>query len=70
MGVLLCVLVFCLGVLSMGLQLLASRVLAPFFWKLDLCLGKLNHDFLSCVYMGLLLGLLQVVGGWEHRANS
>jgi len=56
MGVLLCVLVFCLGVLSMGLQLLASRVLAPFFGNSIFVWASLITTFLAAFSTGSFVG--------------
>jgi hypothetical protein len=49
-------LVFCLGILSMGLQLVASRVLAPFFGSSILVWAALITTFLAAFSIGSFLG--------------
>jgi hypothetical protein len=49
-------LVFCLGILSMGLQLVASRVLAPFFGSSILVWAALITSFLAAFSIGSFLG--------------
>src|ERR1044071_341726 len=56
MRVLLCVLVFCLGMLSMGLQLVASRVLAPFFGNSIFVWASLITTFLAAFSTGSFVG--------------
>jgi hypothetical protein len=56
MSALLFFLVFCLGILSMGLQLVASRVLAPFFGSSILVWAALITTFLAAFSIGSFLG--------------
>lgn len=56
MPTLLFFLVFSLGVLSMGLQLVASRVLAPFFGSSILVWAALITTFLAAFSIGSFLG--------------
>lgn len=56
MPALLFFLVFSLGVLSMGLQLVASRVLAPFFGSSILVWAALITTFLAAFSIGSFLG--------------
>src|SRR5258707_3702479 len=62
MGVLLFVLIFCLGILSMGLQLVASRVLAPFFGNSIFVWASLITTFLVAFSTGSFIGA--AVSGW------
>src|SRR5438270_943862 len=50
------ILVFSLGMLSMGLQLVASRVLAPFFGSSIFVWASLITTFLAAFSMGSFLG--------------
>jgi predicted membrane-bound spermidine synthase len=56
MPALLFFLVFSLGILSMGLQLVASRVLAPFFGSSILVWAALITTFLAAFSIGSFLG--------------
>ena len=56
MAALLCILVFCLGILSMGLQLVASRVLAPFFGNSIFVWASLITTFLAAFSTGSFIG--------------
>lgn len=56
MSALLFVLIFCLGMLSMGLQLVASRVLAPFFGSSIFVWASLITTFLAAFSLGSFLG--------------
>jgi predicted membrane-bound spermidine synthase len=56
MPALLLFLVFSLGILSMGLQLVASRVLAPFFGSSILVWAALITTFLAAFSIGSFLG--------------
>src|SRR5437764_6801079 len=49
-------LVFCLGMLSMGLQLVASRVLAPFFGSSIFVWASLITTFLAAFSAGSFIG--------------
>src|SRR5207302_7723622 len=49
-------LVFCLGMLSMGLQLVASRVLAPFFGSSIFVWASLITTFLAAFSTGSFVG--------------
>src|SRR5205807_9354739 len=53
---LLFILVFLLGMLSMGLQLVASRVLAPFFGSSVFVLASLITTFLAAFSSGSFIG--------------
>src|SRR5436190_13879746 len=68
MAVLLCVLIFCLGILSMGLQLLASRVLAPFFGNSIFVWASLITTFLAAFSTGSFIGA--VVSGRPLASQS
>jgi hypothetical protein len=68
MEILLCVLVFCLGALSMGLQLLASRVLAPFFGNSIFVWASLITTFLAAFSTGSFVGA--AVSGRSVSAQS
>src|SRR5262245_37875167 len=48
--------VFCLGMLSMGLQLVASRVLAPFFGNSIFVWASLITTFLAAFSTGSFVG--------------
>jgi hypothetical protein len=50
------VLIFCLGILSMGLQLVASRVLAPFFGSSIFVWASLITTFLAAFSAGSFMG--------------
>jgi hypothetical protein len=50
------VLIFCLGILSMGLQLVASRVLAPFFGSSIFVWASLITTFLAAFSAGSFIG--------------
>src|SRR5437016_9664658 len=50
------ILVFSLGMLSMGLQLVASRVLAPFFGSSIFVWASLITTFLAAFSLGSFLG--------------
>ena len=56
MSIFLFVLVFCLGMLSMGLQLVASRVLAPFFGSSIFVWASLITTFLAAFSTGSFIG--------------
>jgi MFS family permease len=56
MSAILFFLVFCLGMLSMGLQLVASRVLAPFFGSSIFVWASLITTFLAAFSLGSFLG--------------
>jgi len=56
MSILLFLLVFCLGMLSMGLQLVASRVLAPFFGSSIFVWAGLITTFLAAFSTGSFIG--------------
>jgi hypothetical protein len=56
MSTLLFLLVFCLGMLSMGLQLVASRVLAPFFGSSIFVWASLITTFLAAFSTGSFIG--------------
>jgi len=56
MPILLLLLVFCLGMLSMGLQLVASRVLAPFFGSSIFVWASLITTFLAAFSTGSFIG--------------
>ena len=56
MSALLFLLVFCLGMLSMGLQLVASRVLAPFFGSSIFVWASLITTFLAAFSTGSFIG--------------
>jgi len=56
MSALLFSLVFCLGMLSMGLQLVASRVLAPFFGTSIFVWASLITTFLAAFSTGSFIG--------------
>lgn len=56
MAVLLFLLVFLLGMLSMGLQLVASRVLAPFFGSSIFVWASLITTFLAAFSIGSFIG--------------
>jgi predicted membrane-bound spermidine synthase len=56
MSIFLFVLVFCLGMLSMGLQLVASRVLAPFFGSSIFVWASLITTFLAAFSTGSFVG--------------
>src|SRR2546430_7393855 len=56
MSALLFLLVFCLGMLSMGLQLVASRVLAPFFGTSIFVWASLITTFLAAFSTGSFIG--------------
>src|ERR1700733_13347652 len=58
MSIILFVLVFCLGMLSMGLQLVASRVLAPFFGSTIFVWATLITTFLAAFSAGSFTGAL------------
>lgn len=50
------VLIFCLGILSMGLQLVASRVLSPFFGSSIFVWASLITTFLAAFSAGSFIG--------------
>jgi hypothetical protein len=56
MSAFLFLLVFCLGMLSMGLQLVASRVLAPFFGSSIFVWASLITTFLAAFSTGSFIG--------------
>src|ERR1700756_2237490 len=56
MSAVLFVLVFCLGMLGMGLQLVASRVLAPFFGSSIFVWASLITTFLAAFSTGSFIG--------------
>jgi hypothetical protein len=56
MSIVLFFLVFCLGMLSMGLQLVASRVLAPFFGTSIFVWASLITTFLAAFSTGSFIG--------------
>jgi MFS family permease len=56
MSALLFLLIFCLGMLSMGLQLVASRVVAPFFGSSIFVWASLITTFLAAFSVGSFLG--------------
>jgi hypothetical protein len=56
MSAILFILIFCLGILSMGLQLVASRVLAPFFGSSIFVWASLITTFLAAFSGGSFIG--------------